>query len=64
MKELFRLKNLSKSFITNDGKAIAILNDISFDLPSSGMFFIFGKSGCGKSTLLNIFQGLMKPSKG
>ena len=28
------------------------------------MFFIFGKSGCGKSTLLNIFQGLMKPSKG
>ena len=64
MKELFCVKNLSKTFVTNDGKAISILNDISFNLPSSGMFFIFGKSGCGKSTLLNIFQGLMKPSKG
>lgn len=64
MNELFCVKSVSKTFVTNDGKAISILNDISFNLPSTGMFFIFGKSGCGKSTLLNIFQGLMKPSKG
>jgi putative ABC transport system permease protein len=50
--------------VTNEGKALSILNDISFNLPSCGMFFIFGKSGCGKSTLLNIFEGLMKPTKG
>lgn len=64
MNELFCVKSVSKTFVTNDGKAISILNDISFNLPPTGMFFIFGKSGCGKSTLLNIFQGLMKPSKG
>ncbi len=61
---LFQIKSISKSFVTNEGKALSILNDISFNLPSSGMFFIFGKSGCGKSTLLNIFEGLMKPTKG
>lgn len=64
MEYLFEVKNLSKSFVTNDGKALSILNDINFNLPSNGMFFIYGKSGCGKSTLLNIFEGLMKPSKG
>lgn len=64
MGNLFQIKRISKTFVTNDGKALSILNDLSFDLPSFGMFFIFGKSGCGKSTLLNIFEGLMKPTKG
>jgi putative ABC transport system permease protein len=61
---LFELKSISKSYPTSDGRALCILNDLSFSLPNKGMFFIYGKSGCGKSTLLNIFEGLMKPTKG
>src|SRR5574344_145524 len=61
---LFELKSISKSYPTTDGRALCILNDLSFSLPNKGMFFIYGKSGCGKSTLLNIFEGLMKPTKG
>lgn len=61
---LFRIEKLSKSFKNSEGKTFAVLNNINFSLPESGMFFIYGKSGCGKSTLLNIFEGLMKPTTG
>jgi len=61
---LFEVKNISKSFKVNDEKSLCVLNELNFTLPNKGLFCIMGKSGCGKSTLLNIFEGLMKPSKG
>jgi len=61
---LFQIRNLSKSFYLSGRKSLSVLNKISFNLPSKGMFIIFGKSGCGKSTLLNILEGLDKPSSG
>lgn len=35
-----------------------VLKDVSFDLPSNGLFCVVGKSGAGKSTLLNCIGGL------
>lgn len=40
------------------------LNDVSLDLPESGMIFVLGKSGCGKSTLLNVVGGLDEITSG
>lgn len=40
------------------------LKDVSFSLPSKGLYAILGKSGSGKSTLLNIIYGSEKPTKG
>ena len=61
---LFSLKKVCKSFALEDNKQFEALNDIDFDLPEVGMFFIYGKSGSGETTLLNIMEGLLKPTSG
>ena len=33
-----------------------VLKEVSFSLPSKGLFGIAGASGCGKSTLMNILS--------
>ncbi len=60
---MVEIKNLYKSFKIN-GKVNQIISNLSFVLPSKGMYFILGKSGSGKSTLLNLMEGLIKPDKG
>lgn len=60
---MIEVRNLDKIYEVND-KKISILNNINFDLPNNGLFFILGRSGSGKSTLLNILEGLDKPTKG
>lgn len=47
------VRNVSRAF----GPTVA-LNDVSFALPTKGIFSILGASGSGKSTLLNILAGL------
>lgn len=53
------LKNISKSYA---GKKV--LDNISFEIPDSGIFGIFGASGSGKTTLVRILCGLEKPDGG
>jgi len=61
---MIELKNVKKIYNPNKGNEKVALDDISFKLPSKGLFFILGKSGCGKSTLLNILGLLDKPNDG
>ncbi|MBR5712126.1 MAG: ABC transporter ATP-binding protein/permease [Lachnospiraceae bacterium] len=43
---------------------IHVINDVTLDLPDTGMVAIFGPSGCGKTTLLNVIGGLDSQNSG
>lgn len=53
------LKNITKSY---SGKVI--LDNLSFEIPDSGVFGIFGASGRGKTTLIRLLCGLESPDSG
>ncbi len=59
MKFSIKVLNLVKQF---DKKKI--IKDISFELPSKGIFGILGKNGAGKTTLLGLLLGLITPTSG
>ena len=61
---MISIKNLDKKFNRGKQNEIHVLNDISLDLPESGMVAIFGRSGCGKTTLLNVIGGLDRSQSG
>jgi NitT/TauT family transport system ATP-binding protein len=60
---LYKVENLTKTFITERGKVNGLLN-ASFDVKEGEITVIIGPSGCGKSTLLRIFAHLIEPTKG
>lgn len=43
---------------------VAVLSDITLDIPSGKIVCIVGPSGCGKSTLLRFIGGLERPTQG
>ena len=53
------LKNISKSYAEKK-----VLDNISLEIPDSGIFGVFGASGSGKTTLIRILCGLEKPDEG
>ena len=55
---MISIQNLTKKYKSKNKFDCVALDNISFDLPDSGMVFILGKSGSGKSTLLNLLGGL------
>lgn len=55
---MIKIQGLNKYFNKGKQNEIHVINDVSLDLPKSGMVAIFGKSGCGKTTLLNAIGGL------
>ena len=61
---MIKITNVNKFYNKNKSNAIHVLNDISLELPDSGMVAIFGRSGCGKTTLLNVIGGLDKINDG
>ena len=52
------VKNLKKTYKSHNRILTIAINDVSFQLPNTGMVVFVGKSGCGKSTLLNLLAGL------
>ena len=60
---MLKIKNLSKSFRTEEIETIA-LNNVSFDVKEGEFVAVMGPSGCGKSTLLNIIGLLDSPTSG
>jgi ABC-type multidrug transport system ATPase subunit len=45
-------------------KGEEVLRDVSFSLPSEGLYYFVGPSGCGKSTLLKILGGILTDYQG
>lgn len=60
---LINLKNVTKTFLTGNS-VNKVIDNVSFEFPSSGLVAIKGKSGSGKSTLLNLIALLDKPTQG
>jgi len=58
------INNLSKTFYSNAGEAINVVNGISFDVYNNEFLVILGPGRCGKTILLNMITGLQKPDSG
>lgn len=63
MGNIIELKNVYKSFYTNEGE-ILVLENVNLTLEKGKILGILGPSGSGKSTILNILTGLMMPTQG
>lgn len=60
---MLRFENVCKTY-ADKCSAKTVLNNVSFELPESGMAFILGKSGSGKTTILNLLGGLDQATQG
>ncbi len=63
MKEVLKVKNISKTYQSKNDEIIA-LDGINFTAFEGEFISIIGPSGCGKSTLLSIISGLEKQTSG
>jgi NitT/TauT family transport system ATP-binding protein len=61
---IFEARDVTKTFATPDGRALPVLDDVSFALREGEIVALLGKSGSGKSTLLRCVAGLIAPSSG
>ena len=50
--------------VSHDYGSVAVLKDISLDIPQGEIVCVIGPSGCGKSTLLRFLGGLEQPMSG
>jgi ABC-type nitrate/sulfonate/bicarbonate transport system ATPase subunit len=66
--QVLELRNVTKQFMTPDGRLFDAIRDVNLcipDDPGKGEFRVFlGPSGCGKSTILSIVAGLYAPTSG
>ncbi|MBI4321553.1 MAG: ABC transporter ATP-binding protein [Chloroflexi bacterium] len=58
------VRQLAKSFITQEGSSLQVLKDFSFCADDGDFVCLLGPSGCGKSTTLNILAGLVPKDAG
>ena len=63
MTALITLKNISKTFLTEEVETRA-LNAINLEINEGEYLSLSGQSGCGKSTLLSLLGLLDAPSSG
>ena len=60
-----RLDHISHVYSgSEESAAVAVLNDVSLDLPSGDFAVLMGASGSGKSTLLNLIGAVDRPTSG
>ena len=58
------IENAHKYYNKGKSNQIHVMDNITLELPESGLVAIFGQSGCGKTTLLNAVGGLDKIASG
>lgn len=58
-----QIRNLKKSFTTNNGEVLAV-NDVSFDVYDNEFLVLLGPGQCGKTVMLNMIAGLVDPDEG
>ena len=63
MKEVLKVKNVSKKYQAKNGEVEALKN-ISFSIKEGEFVSLIGPSGCGKSTILSIIAGLEEKNAG
>src|SRR6185295_20152755 len=56
-------RDLTKEYRSGD-HALAVLRDVSFEIPQGALVSIVGPSGSGKTTLLGLLAGLDTPTHG
>jgi putative ABC transport system ATP-binding protein len=56
-------RELTKEYQSGDSR-LAVLRDVSFEIPQGTFVSIVGPSGSGKTTLLGLLAGLDQPSSG
>ena len=61
---MIRLNHADKYYNRGGSNELHVMNDISLELPETGMIAVFGPSGCGKTTLLRCIGGFEKPTSG
>ncbi len=61
---MLSIKNLNKTYHTEEGDEVVALSDINLDVADKEFVCFIGPSGCGKTTLLRIIAGLEKPDSG
>ncbi len=57
-------ENVSKDYLSSDGRRNTVLRNISFSINKGDFVVILGESGCGKTTLLNMLAGFEMPTSG
>ena len=58
------IDHISQTFPAGGGRALSVLDDVSFTVAEEEFVALVGPSGCGKSTLLNLCAGLLAPTAG
>ncbi len=58
---LLRVRNLAVQFRGDDGSAVTVVEDASFDLAAGEILGVLGESGSGKTTLALALLGLLPP---
>ena len=63
MKEVLKVRNISKKYQAENGEVEALKN-VSFTVKEGEFVSLIGPSGCGKSTILSIIAGLEEKNSG
>lgn len=63
MKELLNLKNVKKSFFSDEGET-EVIDNLSLKVYENEVVSLIGPSGCGKSTILNLISALEDANDG
>lgn len=57
-------RDVWKSYQLEDGKALSVIEGLSFSVAQHEFVALVGPSGCGKSTLLDLLAGFQRPDSG